>query len=153
MEKYVKSFIRNSTEFLNYIPSKVSPDSIVVFYGAKSLYSNITHELGLEAIEYWLDKHPEDLPTRINKDFIKQGMKFILENNNFFFNGKYFNQVKGIAMGTKGAPIYPTLVLGFLEENLYDVIEENFSREFREYFEIGWCRYLDDCFIIMNGNL
>ena len=56
-------------------------------------------------------------------------------------------------MGTKCVPTYATLVLGFLEENMYDATEENFSREFREYFEKGWCRFLDDCFIIMNGNI
>ena len=114
--------------------STASPDSILVSFDAESLYGTITHELGLEAIEYWFDKHHKELPPRINKDFIKQGIKFILENNNFFFNGKYFNHVKGTAMGTKCAPTYATLVVGFLEEKMYDVIEENFSREFREYF-------------------
>ena len=67
-------------------------------------------------------------------------MHFILENNKFFFNGKYHNQLKGTAMGTKCVPTYATLVLGFLEEKLYDTIEENFSREFKVYFEQGWCR-------------
>ena len=77
MAKHVKSYIKHSTDFLNYLPSKVSPDSFIVSYEVESLNSNISHELGLRAIEYWLDKHPEELPTRINKDFIKQGMKFI----------------------------------------------------------------------------
>ena len=56
-------------------------------------------------------------------------------------------------MGTKCAPTYATLVLGYLEEKLYNIIEDTFDKEFREYFEKMWCRYLDDCFIIMKGNL
>ena len=62
---------------------------------------------------------------------------FILENNNFY--GKYYNQVKGTAMCTKCAPTYATKVLEFLEDKLYENIEEIVCREFREYFEQGRC--------------
>ena len=103
-----------------------------------------THKLALGAIEYWLNKHPEEIPPRINKDFIKHSMQFISENNNFLFNGKIYNQINGTAMGTKCVPTYATLVLGFLEEKLYGIIDENLSREFTEYFEQVWCRFLDD---------
>ena len=35
-------------------------------------------------------KHPKELPTRISKNFILEGIKFILENNYFCFNGTHF---------------------------------------------------------------
>ena len=38
-------------------------------------------------------------------------------------------------MGTKCALTYATLVLGYLEEKLYNIIEDAFDKEFREYFE------------------
>ena len=79
MVKHVKSFIRDSTDFLNHLPKTVSPDSYLVSFDIENLYSNITYELGLEAINYWLDKRPEDMDKRIDKDFIKRGTKFILE--------------------------------------------------------------------------
>ena len=153
MSKHVKSFIRDSTDFLNHPPTTVSPNSILASFDVESLYSNIPHELGLEVIEYRLNKHPEEIPNRINKDFIKRGLQFILKNNNFYFNGKYYNQVKGTAMGTKYAPTFATLVLGYLEEKLYDTIEEHYDSEFRQSFERMWCRFLDDCFIIMNEDI
>ena len=59
MVKHVKSFIRDSTDYLYHLPKTVSPDSYLVSFDIENLYSNITHELGLEAINYWLDKHPE----------------------------------------------------------------------------------------------
>ena len=53
MVKHVKSFIRDSTDFLNHLPKTDSPDSNLVSFNIENLYSNITHELGLEAINYW----------------------------------------------------------------------------------------------------
>ena len=35
----------------------------------------------------------------------------------------------------------------------YDTIEEHYGIEFRQYFERMWCRFLDDCFIIMNEDI
>ena len=50
-------------------------------------------------------------------------------------------------MGTKLAPTYATLVMGYLELKLYDKIEEKFGTEFSKCFKEEWMRYLDDCFI------
>ena len=38
-------------------------------------------------------------------------------------------------MGTKFAPTYATLVLGYLEEKLYATIAEKYDDQFRNYFE------------------
>ena len=57
--KHVKSFRSDSTVFLNKLPSTVFYDIFLVSFDVENLYSNITHELGLEAVEYWLNKHPE----------------------------------------------------------------------------------------------
>ena len=54
-------------------------------------------------------------------------------------------------MGTECAQTYATLLLGFLKEDLYDIIEETFDGKFR-CFETMWCR-LDNCFKIMKTNL
>ena len=40
------------------------------------------------------------------------------------FYNQYFLQIKGTAMGTKFAPTYATLVMGFLEENMYQTLSE-----------------------------
>ena len=64
------------------------------------LYSNILHEYGPEAIEYWLDNFLESLHQRFPKEFVLESVKFILENSNLNFDSEYFNQIKGTAMGT-----------------------------------------------------
>ena len=65
----------------------------------------------------------------------------------FYFNGNYFRQTKGTAMGTKFAPVYATLVMGYLEETLYEKIKIRFGHEFGNEFIQNWKRFLDDCFI------
>ena len=51
-------------------------------------------------------------------------------------------------MGTKVAPTYATLTMGFLEEKLYKTISEQFGPEFSNNFRDSWKRYLDDCFVM-----
>ena len=77
------------------------------------VYSNIPHEYGQEAIEYWLDKFPETLHPIFSKEFVLESVKFLLENNNLNFDNKYFNHIKGIAMGTIFAPTYANPTTGF----------------------------------------
>lgn len=51
-------------------------------------------------------------------------------------------------MGTKMAPTYATLVLGYLEELMYREVEKLHGEEFSSYIEDNFWRFLDDCFII-----
>ena len=54
-------------------------------------------------------------------------------------------------MGTKIAPTYATLVLGYLEKKLYLKFEAQFGTEDKEEFVVqAFRRYLDDCFPIWN---
>ncbi|CAH3117113.1 unnamed protein product, partial [Porites lobata] len=56
---------------------------------------------------------------RFSKEFIIDSILLILTNNTFTFDDRIFLQKKGTAMGTKMAPSYATLVLGYLENELY----------------------------------
>ena len=150
MTKHVKSYIRDTTDFLNSLPEQTDEETILVSFDVESLYSNIPHDLGLRAIKYFLNKYPFEIDDRFSDDFILQAIEFILKNNTFYFNNEYFRQRKGTAMGTKFAPIYATLVLGYIEEILYSEIAKEFGENFSEYFKHFWKRFLDDVFILWN---
>lgn len=141
------SYVRDDMDFLNYIPKSVDPKTILVSFDVISLYTNIPHTLGLEAINYWIDRHPNTLNTRFSKEFILEGLKLVLENNHFHFDEEFFLQTKGTAMGTKVAPTYATLVMGYLENTLFERTSEVFDAELSTYIGSNWKRYLDDCFI------
>ena len=48
-----------------------------------------------------------------------------------------------MAMETKVAPTYTTLIFGFLEEKLFETLEENFGQHFGNYIHVrmSWRRY------------
>ena len=93
------------------------------------LYSNILHEYGLEAIEYWLDKFIESLHPLFSEEFVLESVKFILENNILNFDNEYFNQIKGTTMGTIFAPTYTSLTIGFFELMFYDLCRDKFGED------------------------
>ena len=99
LTKRVKSYLRDTMDFLNHLPATVQESSLLVSFDIESLYSNISHNLGLEAIKFWLQKHPDDIHSRFTDYFILEGINFILKNNTFNFNGNYYRQRKGTAMG------------------------------------------------------
>ena len=112
--KHVKSYVRDDIDFLQYIPKRISEDTILVSFDVTSLYTNISYELGVEAITFWLEKYPKLINSRFFNEFLIESMKIILENNNFYFNDKF----------------YTTLVLGFLEEKKYLQADEIFKKRF-----------------------
>ena len=145
--KKVPSFIRDDMDFLNYIPENVPLNTILVSFDVTSLYTNIPHDLGIQAVTFWLEKFQAEIPIRFPPDFIVSGLKLVLENNHFYFNDNFYLQIKGTAMGTKVAPTYATLVMGYLEEKLYTELPTLFDIDFTIYIKENWKRYLDDCFI------
>ena len=144
--KQVPSFVRDDLDFLNTLPTCVENSSKLITFDVVNLYTNIPHDLGIKAIEFWLQNC--ELERQFDKDFILNGLKLILEGNVFYFDGKYYVQKKGTAMGTKMAPTYATLVLGYLENILYDKVGVKYGNEVKEYLITNWKRFLDDCFVI-----
>jgi hypothetical protein len=150
---HVKSYVRDDIDFLTQIPQNIGDTDSFVTFDITSLYSNISKELGLKAIEYWLVTNPETLHHRFSKDFIVDSLNIILDNNYFCFADKHYLQIHGTAMGTKMAPTYANLTLAYLEETLYTKLKDKYTDTFSEYFEKAWKRYLDDCFIIWDNSV
>jgi hypothetical protein len=103
-----------------------------------NLYTNITSTLGLEALEYWINKHTEKINSRFKKEFIIEASEIISKNNTFSFDEKHYEQIKVIAMGTKMKPTYATLTLGYLEETLYNKIRDQFGPSISDNIRKNW---------------
>ena len=90
----VISYVRYDMDFLNYLPKNIDFDSSFVSFDVTSLYTNISHELGTEAISYWIEQFPDFLvDDRFTKDFITEALRSVLENNYFKFDGELWHQL------------------------------------------------------------
>ena len=132
---------------LIYLPKTVPESTILVFFDVTNMYININHELGEKALEYWINKHPGSLNARFSKEFISDSIVLTLTINTFTFDDRIFLQKKGTAMGTKMAPSYATLVLGYLENELYNQVTNKTGEEIDHYVYANWKSFLDDCYI------
>ena len=145
--KLIPAYLKNNLEFLNTLPPTMKDSEIFITLDVVSLYSNISHDLGYEAIEYWVTKYNNGI-ERIPSNLILEGCMLVLENNSFEFNNTNYLQISGTAMGTKFAPNYANLVLGYLEHLLFYIIQTKFSISIAIKFRKRYKRYLDDVFII-----
>ena len=145
----LKTYVKDDKDFLSRIPRQVDYDCELISCDIVSLYTNIPHELGIEAVRYWVERYPELIPQRFTTEFIVESVLFVLENNFFMFDGICRHQVIGTAMGTVMAPPYACLSIGYLEETRLEpvILPRYFSREdCRLILEI-LMRYIDDGFI------
>lgn len=147
----IPSYIKDTRDFLSKLPKSVSPNDIFVTLDIISLYTNIPHELGYMAVIYWITHYPHLLDDRFTCAFIIESLRFVLENNIFTANKQIYKQTHGTAMGTKVAPVYANLTIGFIENTIYTDVNIPFVQ--RDYIHTHLMRYLDDCFIICDTSI
>ncbi len=102
--KHVKSYVRDDNDFLNHLPNRINENVILCTFDVSSLYTNISHQLGLEAIAFWIDNYTGYHMHAISKRFILEGHHQILENNTFCLGSRYFRQTSSTAWVPKWLP-------------------------------------------------
>lgn len=134
------SYLKDSTDLINKL-SKIEhlpSNSIFVSMDVKSLYTNIPNQEGIYAVRETLTNWPK-LAT-----VITTFLGLLLTMNNFIFNGSFYLQTKGCAMGTKCAPSYANLFMGkFEKDHLYPRIKGKC---------ITYLRYIDDILLIWTAS-
>ena len=122
------------------------------FFGCRLfyIYTSIPHDLGLTAIEYWRNTHAEThcLEHSQKNLVILEAISLVLKENTFHFNDKFYRQIQGTAMGSKMAPTYGTLVMDYLEKQMYMKYEKTFDTEKLQRLMNIFKRFLDDCFVL-----
>ena len=143
------SYIKDDWDFIKQLPREIDYDAELFTCDIVSLYTSIPHDLGSEAMEYWIREHRDKIPERFTRDFIIESIMFILQNNNFYFNRRYIHQLQGTGMGVDFAGPYACLCVGYLEEvKLFGLhILPFFTQEEIELIRKVYQRYVDDGFM------
>ena len=135
----INSYIKDTTDFLKKIETvNIAPGSTLVTMDVQSLYTNIPHDEGVQAIRRFLNAH-SSIDDNLDIDGLAKSAEFILKHNYFSFDNQHYLQKQGTAMGTKMAPAYANIFMAVLEEEFLS------NRPLRPTLYV---RYIDDIFMI-----
>ncbi|XP_047129554.2 uncharacterized protein LOC124809486 [Hydra vulgaris] len=140
------AYFKDSTHFLKLLQSHVleTNNYILVTADVISLYTNIPHREGIDAVKFYLKRAPpfNGPIKRPPIAFIDIILETILTHSNFQFSTDHFLQLTGTTMGTRMAPPYANLFMGRINEKIID----QFSMWISFYK-----RFIDDIFFIFHG--
>lgn len=89
-------------------------NKFLVSFDVESLFINIPLNETIDIAVDLIFKHNPKFS--IKKSDLKKLFSFATAETHFLFNGKFYDQVDGVAMGSPLAPILANLFLGFHEE-------------------------------------
>ena len=149
------SYIKDDWAFIKKLPQHLTYEAELFTCDMVSLFTSIPHQLGIEAMDYWLSNHGDKIPERFTRDFIIETILFILENNNFMFEDSLWHQLEGTGMGIDFAGNYACLCIGYLEKvKLFDLnIISRFNADDIRLIKKGFKRYVDDGFMFWPTHL
>lgn len=138
------SYIRDSVDLINSLKSfnNLSDNTLLATFDVQSLYTNIPHDGGINALHHFLSLHHSENKPSI--DCVLDLANIVLNNNAFRFQSDFYLQKKGTAMGSKMAPNYACLYMGLFEHQYV----LNSTNPFYSKI-IFYKRFVDDIFTIM----
>lgn len=94
-----------------------------------------------------LETRPSTLKQLVPTNFLVKLLTLVLTLNVFTFNGKLFQQLLGVAMGTRSAPSIANIFMASIEDKiLQQAPGVNFI------YKKFWRRFIDDIFLIWTGS-
>ena len=159
VEHYIKeiatthpTYLQDTPDFLRFLQNlnekgDIPTNSILVTFDIVGLFTNIPKKEGLQAIrEALIERQNCEMPT----EFIVRLLKLLLENNIFEFDGNYYRQHIGAAMGSKPIPPYANIFLARKIDNQILEIANKYSKNGENPIKF-LKRFLDDLFSIWTG--
>ncbi|XP_046393594.1 uncharacterized protein LOC124161325 [Ischnura elegans] len=126
------SYVKNSAHFIDIIKNvSIKKSDILVSFDVVSLFTNIPIPDAVEVVRSLTsDGIPKDFPELV---------EHCLRNSFFLWNGCYYEQTEGAAMGSPLSPVVANLFMEKFEKEALESCEKKPKL---------WLRYVDDTFVI-----
>jgi hypothetical protein len=111
----------------------------------EAFYTNVSLDTLYSDVAELLESHPE-CNVGVSPNALASLLEVVMENNFFEYDGKFYRQVNGLAMGTSCAPAVANLHLALMEDKLIRPVPE--AKEGL----IFYVRYIDDIFAVYKGS-
>ena len=134
--------VKNSKDFIDSIQNiRLQPDECLVSYDVESLFTSVPIQAALNITKKKLEEDRElHLRTSMTVQHITWLLEFCLRSTYFLFQGKFYQQTEGTAMGSPISPIIANLFLENLETRALSTTPHPPSL---------WKRYVDDTLTII----
>ena len=143
LSNYTKSdHCKNSQEFSQYIRNlTIEEDECMVSFDVVSLYTNVPISDTLDIIrELLLNDDEYENKTHIPIDKLMSLIEIVLTKTWYLFDGKYFSQTDGVAMGGPTSSVVA---------EIYMQAHENTALTTADHAPRVWKRFVDDVFLII----
>ena len=143
----VPAHLDNTYQLLSQLKA-VSPSQLqnkmVFSLDVVSLYTNVQAQEALDISSELLRNKYRDSIWGIPVDSIIEILFFVLRSTSFHFDGVFFNQIRGLAMGSKISPTLAILVMDRIKRSTV------FLRTLSS--PLVFLRYVDDCVVIVDND-
>ena len=99
------------------------------------LYPSIPHGEALDILKKQYENYPN---KKVSTEDMGKVADFVLKNNLFEFDSKFYKQISGTAIGKKFAPLYACIFMGHTETEFLK------TQDIKPWF---WKRFIDDIFL------
>ena len=144
----VKSLVKNSIQVVQTLEAldlSADPDITLVTFDVESLYPSIPQGPGIEMVLQRVCPTSPPTSKRSNlKNMLREFFKIVLGDNHFEFHNQHYDQIRGVAMGTRCAPQFANLFLATLEERALASWQGTKPKL--------WLRFFDDVLMLWKGN-
>jgi len=146
---YIPELLQDTTMFLNRLESlrdspNMHPELYLITIDVTSLYTNIPHEEGAKWVsEFYEETYPLWKDRHTNLAYLSKGtmytlIMFILQNNVFGFNHKFYKQLTGTTMGARFSVNYANIYM--------HKFFKQFNQQCNFILPPGFGRFVDDIF-------
>ncbi|CAF5154366.1 unnamed protein product, partial [Rotaria sp. Silwood1] len=119
----------------------IRQETLICTMDVMDLYTMISQTEGIMSIKKLLDYFKIKKIGNIKAEAIIRLCRFVIQNNYFSYNGKYFHQVRGGAMGSPLTLTIANCYMYFYERDIVKQVNNSNGL---------YLRYIDDIFIIIN---
>ncbi len=136
--------VKDSFSFAKEIACIPSTGLTMGSLDVKSLFTNVPLDEAIQITVDGLYSDPDDIVSGFEKQNLETLLNMAAKDIVFTFNGKYFTQIDGCAMGS---PLGPTLANAFMAHH-----EQHWLRDCPpEYKPELYRRYVDDVFVLFRS--